>query len=93
MRINVTAFWYLLSASVLSVSTTYAIRALAPARVGDWLAIPGAIVAMPGGVLGLYDVPSGAWALVCIAGNFVTYAVFWWLIVRLAVRLLGEAHE
>jgi len=82
----------LLAAGVLSYVTCYAIGHLAPTGLSDALSIPGALVGKLGGVAGLYDIPSGVWAKVFIAGNFVTYGVVWWIVARLLVRLWGRRH-
>ena len=82
-----------LIAGALSVGTLYAIRALPTAGLKDALAVPGALLGTIGSVAGLYDVPSGAWANVCITGNIVTYAVLWWIVVRTVVGLRTKKHE
>ena len=84
---------YAAVAGALAVGTLYAIRALPAAGLKDALAMPGALFGTIGSLEGLYDVPSGAWANVCVVGNIVTYSVVWWIILRTVVRLRSQQHE
>jgi hypothetical protein len=53
--------------------------------------MPGGIFGSIGAIVGLYDVPSGAWAMVCIAGNFVFYATLWRLLQMIVARVSAKA--
>jgi hypothetical protein len=80
-----------LVSGALSFATLTAIDRFAEDGLRDGLAMPGAIVSMLGSIVGLYDTPSGAWARVCIAGNFAFYATLWWVLLRVVVRVSAKA--
>jgi hypothetical protein len=75
------------TACVLSLVTNLGFAKIG-GTVKDDFAMPGALLAMLGSNAGLYDTPSGAWAVVCIVGNLVFYAIVWWIILRTVSALL-----
>jgi hypothetical protein len=92
MKVTPNTLLCVLTAGVLSVATCYAIGVLAPTGLGDALSMPGALVGTLGGAAGLYDIPSGTWSRVVIVGNFVTYGVIWWCLVRVVLRRWGYGN-
>jgi hypothetical protein len=76
---------------VLSIVTLTAIDRFAGGSLRDSFAMPGGVIGSIGSMVGLYDMPSGAWAMVCIGGNFVFYATLWWVILWLVARLSSMA--
>ncbi len=79
-----------LVSGALSVATLAAIDRFAEGGLRDDLAMPGGIVGMLGSIVGLYDTPSGAWATVCIVGNFAFYATLWWFLLRVVARVSAK---
>jgi hypothetical protein len=61
------------------------------ARIGgafqDDFALPGGTLGPLGSAAGLFDAPSLGWAVVCIVGNFVFYAVLCWILLKLVNRM------
>ncbi len=79
----------IVAALALSAGTLVAVGHFTASGMRDGLAMPGAVLAMVGSVVGLYDVPSGPWAAACIAGNFVFYTILWWTVVRVLARRIA----
>jgi hypothetical protein len=77
-----------LIACVLGIATLEVIARELPSRISDGLALPGAVVGMLGSLVGIYDIPSGPWAIVCMIGNFLFYSVLWWALLSFAKRRL-----
>jgi hypothetical protein len=77
-----------LIACVLGIATLEVIAHQLPSRVSDGFALPGAVTGMLGSIVGLYDIPSGPWAIVCMIGNFLFYAALWWVLMRFVHRRL-----
>jgi uncharacterized membrane protein len=89
IRINRSAHWlHLLIAIFLGIATLEVIAHRLSSRISDELALPGGFVGMVGSLLGFYDIPSGSWAVVCLIGNFLFYAVLWWALLSFAKRRL-----
>jgi len=86
VKIKTAALFRMLVAGGLGVATLEVIAHLGTSRISDGLALPGGVVGMLGSIVGLYDTPSGPWAAVCLAGNFLFYAGAWWVLLSLAVR-------
>ena len=76
--------------SLVTLTGIFALSKLAytPTRViiTDALAMPGGMVGSAGGIMGIYEIPSGAWAITCVVANFAFYALIWWLLVSLVSR-------
>jgi hypothetical protein len=89
--VKTTALVRVVAAGALSVVTLAAIDRIGEPGLRDGLAMPGAVIGMLGGQVGLYDTPSRAWATLCIAGNFVFYATFWWVILQVIARVYARA--
>ena len=83
----ITLLWVTL-ACVLGIATLEVITHLLSSRVSDGLALPGGVIGMLGSLVGLYDIPSGPWAMACVIGNFLFYSALWWAVLRLARRRL-----
>ena len=70
-----------LLALVLSTATN-----LVAARIGgafkDNFALPGGVLGWLTSTVGLFDVPSLAWAIVCVLGNLLFYAALWWIVLN-----------
>src|SRR5690349_1235629 len=73
-------------AIALAYATLLAVQAVASPGLSDGLAMPGAVIGSAGGIVGLYDIPSGSWAAVCIAGNLLFYSALWWMIISFIAR-------
>ena len=80
-------------AIILAYATLFVVRATASPGLSDALAMPGAVLGSIGGIVGLYDIPSGSWAVVCIAGNLLFYSVVWWLVIFFTSRPRRLGHE
>jgi hypothetical protein len=93
MKIIATASLRAVAAVLLSCGTLYAIGDLAPSGLRDALAMPGGLIGTLGGLVGLYEIPSGPWGAMCLAGNFLIYAVLWWFVAGALVRLWGTRRE
>jgi hypothetical protein len=85
--IKVAAF-LVLTSCVLGIATLEVIVRQLPARIRDGFAIPGAVTGMLGSLIGLYDIPSGPWAIVCMIGNCLFYAALWWVLLSFVQRCL-----
>jgi uncharacterized membrane protein len=79
----ITLLWLML-ACVLGVVTLEVITHLLSSRVSDGLALPGGVIGMLGSLVGLYDIPSGPWAIACVIGNFLFYSVLWRAVLKFA---------
>jgi len=90
VAINSIVILRVLVSGALSVATLAAIDRFAEGGLRDDLAMPGGIVGMLGSIVGLYDTPSGAWATVCIVGNFAFYATLWWFLLRVVARVSAK---
>ena len=88
MKIKTAALLRALIASILGIATLEIIGHIRPSDFRDGLALPGAVVGTLGGITGLYDVPSGPWAFVCMFGNLLFYAGVWLALLSFAVRRL-----
>ena len=80
----------LLIACVLGVVTLEVVAHRLPSGISDKLALPGGVAGMFGGLLGIYDIPSGPWAIACIIGNFLFYSALWWAALSVAKRWLAS---
>jgi hypothetical protein len=88
VKIKTATLLRVLVANVLGIATLEIIDHIRPPGLRDGLALPGAVVSTLGSIAGLYDVPSGPWAIVCIFGNFLFYAGVWLALLSFAVRRL-----
>lgn len=88
MKLKLIDLIWVTLACVLSIATLAVIAHLLSSRVSDELALPGAVVGMLGSLVGMYDIPSGPWATVCVIGNFLFYSALWWAALRFAGRRL-----
>jgi hypothetical protein len=86
-----------LLSSTLALAFAYAtllgVQAFAPVGLSEALGMPGAVFGSAGGMAGLYDIPSGRWAAVCIIGNLLVYSALWWVVISLVVRLSRPRRE
>ena len=71
----------------LAYVTLRGVHAVAPAGFTEALAMPGALFGSIGAMTGLYEIPSGIWAGVCIASNLIVYSAAWWLVIILSARI------
>jgi hypothetical protein len=90
---KVSALLNSVAAIVLAYTTLIVVHATASPGLRDVLAMPGAVLGSAGGIVGLYDIPSGSWAVVCLAGNLLFYSAVWWLAIYIAARRRRLAHE
>ena len=76
-----TGGWLRFVASVvLAVLAVFVVSNTASSDLVDALAMPGCLLGTAGGVVGLYDIPSGIWAGVCLTGNSVFYTGLFWIL-------------
>jgi hypothetical protein len=88
VKIKTVALLRVLVAGVLGFATLEIIGHIRSPGFRDGLALPGALISTLGSMVGLYDVPSGPWAVACMFGNFLFYAGVWWALLSFAVRRL-----
>ena len=86
------AFLRVVAAAVLAVLAFFSVGRVLSSNLRDALAMPGGLLDTAGGVVGLYDIPSGAWAGVCLAGNFIFYTGFWWALIWVLGRRRASAQ-
>jgi hypothetical protein len=65
------AFLRIGAAAVLAALAFVSVGRVLSSNLRDALAMPGGLLGTAGGVVGCYDLPSGAWAGVCLAGNLL----------------------
>ena len=92
VRIKTATLFRILTAAALAGATLAALGRVGASGVRDGLTAPGAILGMAGSVVGFYDMPSGAWSVVCIAGNFIFYTGLWWVLTWILVRRSAAAQ-
>jgi hypothetical protein len=67
------------AAAVLAALALFFVSHTVSSRLVDALAMPGGLLGVAGGVAGLYDIPSGVWAGVCLTGNLAFYTGLFWI--------------
>ena len=80
------------AAAALAAATLAAVGYVDASAVRDGLTAPGTVLGMAGSVVGPYDVPSGVWAAVSVAGNFIFYTGLWWVLIWVLVRRSAAAQ-
>jgi hypothetical protein len=92
VRIKTATLFRILAAAALAGATLAAVGHVDASGVRDGLTAPGAVLGMAGSVVGFYDMPSGAWTAVCMAGNFIFYTGLWWVLIGVLVRRSAAAQ-
>jgi hypothetical protein len=92
MSMKTTALLRVVASAALAAATLTAVGQVGASGVRDGLAMPGAVLGMAGSIVGFYDAPSGAWASVCMAGNFSFYTGLWWVLIWILARRSAAAQ-